>query len=69
MLTLRGEKNVMNSLCFHERFGGDVASLSTVKVKVKVNVKVSMCLNKHHAMRTHWGNGGIASRILDLGTR
>jgi hypothetical protein len=37
--------------------------------KVKVNVKLSPCLTKHHAMKTYWGSGGIAPRILDLGTR
>jgi hypothetical protein len=26
-------------------------------------------LTEHHAMKTYWGSGGIASRILDLGTR
>jgi hypothetical protein len=36
---------------------------------VKVKVKLSLCLTKHHAMKTHWGSGGIAPRILDLGTR
>jgi hypothetical protein len=29
----------------------------------------SLCLTKHHIMRTYWGSGGTASRILDLGTR
>jgi len=24
---------------------------------------------EYHAMKTYWGNGGIASRTLDLGTR
>jgi hypothetical protein len=37
--------------------------------KVKVKVKLSLCLTKHHAMKTYWGSGGIAPRILDLGTR
>jgi hypothetical protein len=32
-------------------------------------VKLSLCLTKHHAMKTYWGSGGIAPRILDLGTR
>jgi hypothetical protein len=27
------------------------------------------CLIKHHAMKTYCGSGGIALRILDLGTR
>jgi aspartate oxidase len=32
-------------------------------VKIKVKVKLSLCLTKHHAMRTYWGSGGIAPRI------
>jgi hypothetical protein len=32
-------------------------------------VKLSLCLTKHRAMKTYWGSGGIAPRILDLGTR
>jgi hypothetical protein len=47
---------------------------------MKVKVKMALCLTKHHAIR-HFllnqaprhedvlGNGGIASRILHLGTR
>jgi hypothetical protein len=35
----------------------------------EVKVKLSLCLTKHHAMKTYYGSGGIASRILDLGTR
>jgi hypothetical protein len=35
-----------------------------VKVKSK-NVKLSL----YHAMKTYWGSGGIAPRILDLGIR
>jgi hypothetical protein len=35
----------------------------------KVKVKLSPCLTKHHAMKTYWGSGDIAPRILDLGTR
>jgi len=37
--------------------------------KVKVNVKLSLCLTKHHAMKTYWGIGGISPRILNLGIR
>jgi len=37
--------------------------------KGKVKVKLSLCLTKHHAMKTYWENRGIAPRILDLGTR
>jgi hypothetical protein len=35
----------------------------------KIKVKLSPCLTKHHAMKVYWGSGGIAPRILDLGTR
>jgi hypothetical protein len=35
----------------------------------KVKVKLSLCLTKHNAMKTYWGSGSIAPRILDLGTR
>jgi hypothetical protein len=37
--------------------------------RIKGNVKLSLCLTKHHAMKTYWGSGGIAPHILDLGTR
>jgi hypothetical protein len=40
-----------------------------IKAKGKVKVKLSLCLTKHHAMKTYWGSGGIALYILDLGTR
>jgi hypothetical protein len=29
-----------------------------------IKVKLSMYLNKYHAMKTYWGSGGIAQRIL-----
>jgi hypothetical protein len=32
-------------------------------------VKLSLCWTKYHAMKTYWGSGGIAPRILDFGTR
>jgi hypothetical protein len=38
-------------------------------VHEKVKVKLSLCLTKHYAMNTYWMSGGIAPRILDLGTR
>jgi hypothetical protein len=37
--------------------------------KGKGKVKLSLCLNKHHVMKTYWGSGGIPPRILDVGTR
>jgi hypothetical protein len=27
---------------------------------------LSLCLTKHHAMKTYWWSGGIAPRILDI---
>jgi hypothetical protein len=42
---------------------GPTAGLGAVKVKL------SQCLTKHHAMKTYWGSGDIAPRILDVGTR
>jgi hypothetical protein len=32
--------------------------------KGKVKVNLSLCLIKHHAMKTYWGSGCIAPRIL-----
>jgi hypothetical protein len=36
---------------------------------VSSKVKLSLCLTKHHTLKAYWGSGGIAPRILDLGTR
>jgi hypothetical protein len=38
-------------------------------VEKVVKVKLPLCLAKHHAMKEYEGSGGIASRILNLGTR
>jgi hypothetical protein len=38
-------------------------------LKVKVVVPVIFFLTEHHVMEAHWGIGGIAPHILDLGTR
>jgi len=35
----------------------------------KQKVKLSGCLTKYRAMKTYWGSGGIAQRILNLGAR
>jgi hypothetical protein len=32
-------------------------------------VKLFLCLTKHHAMKTYEGSGGIAPRVLEIGTR
>jgi hypothetical protein len=48
----------------------DYGSVRICKVRmIKVKIKLSLCLTKHHAMKTYWGSGGIAPRIFDLGTR
>jgi hypothetical protein len=36
---------------------------------IKVKEKMSLYLTKHHTMKTYWGSGGIAQRILNVGTR
>jgi hypothetical protein len=41
----------------------------TVIYLIKVKVKFSLCLTKHHAMKTYRGSRGIAALILDIGTR
>jgi len=40
-----------------------------VAIIYKVKVKLSLCLTKHHTMKTYWRSWGIAPRILDIGTR
>jgi len=40
----------------------------TANVKVQVKVKISLISTEHHAMKTYWGSGSTAPRILDLGT-
>jgi hypothetical protein len=45
------------------------SSLCSLLQPPATKVKLSLCfLTEHHAM-AYWGNGGIAPRILDLGTR
>jgi len=34
-----------------------------------LHTKLSLCLTNHHAMKMYWGSGGVAPRILNLGTR
>jgi hypothetical protein len=36
--------------------------------KDNVKVYLSLCLTKHHAMKTYWTSGGVAPRIHDQGT-
>jgi hypothetical protein len=42
-------------------------SPNIIQGKGKV-VPTLFILTKHHAMKAYWGSGGIAPRILDLGT-
>jgi hypothetical protein len=42
---------------------------TVMNLQIPQKVKLSLCLTKHNAMKTNWGSGGIAPRILDLGTR
>jgi hypothetical protein len=37
--------------------------------KMKLYLNLFLCLTNYHAMKTYWGSGGIASRILIVGTR
>jgi hypothetical protein len=39
------------------------------KFIIMVTAKLSLCLTKHHTMKTYRESGGIAPRILDIGTR
>jgi hypothetical protein len=34
-----------------------------------MKVKMSLVLNKRHAMKTYWGSEGVAGRIIDLSPR
>jgi hypothetical protein len=43
--------------------------LLPLSISITMKVKLSLCLTKNHAMKTYWGSGGIASRVLDLGSR
>jgi hypothetical protein len=38
-------------------------------MKGKSEVVPAIFLTEHHSMKVYWGSGGIAPRILDLGTK
>jgi len=46
---------------------GDLRIYGMIILKLKINS--SLCLTKYNAMKTHWGNRGIAPRILNLRSR
>jgi hypothetical protein len=64
---------------FKTHFGMDLGTWKFIAAEIvdthtyvrvyNVKVKLSLCLTKHHAMKTYWGSGVIAPRNLDLGTR
>jgi hypothetical protein len=31
---------------------------------VKVKIKLSLCLTKHHTMKTYWGSGGMKTKYM-----
>jgi hypothetical protein len=37
-------------------------------VQLRGKVNFSLCLTKHHTMKTYWDGGGIAPRSLNFGT-
>jgi len=43
--------------------------LTVINMNIYKKVNFSQCLTKYHAMKTYFGNGGIATLILNLGTR
>jgi hypothetical protein len=43
--------------------------VETTKGKKGKRVNLPLCLTRHHAMKTYWGSGWIAPRILYHGTR
>jgi hypothetical protein len=57
-------KNIMAS-----RFFRKLQVKVNLYLNIKEKVKFSLCLTKHHVMKTYRGSGGIAPSILDLGTR
>jgi hypothetical protein len=46
-----------------------IPSVEGIKVKVRGKVVPVLLLTKHHTMKASCGSGGIAPRILELGTR
>jgi len=43
--------------------------ISTLQNMTEVKLILSLCLTKHPAIKMYWKSGGVALRILDLGTR
>jgi hypothetical protein len=57
------------SKCSSLRYAGYLWHAIKLHNKKKKKVKLSLCLTKHHAMKTYWESAGITPRILDLSTR
>jgi hypothetical protein len=56
-------------MVLHKYFGEYISEIQYNSCKVKVKIKLSLCLTKHHAIKTYWESGSTASHILDLNTR
>jgi hypothetical protein len=71
--TLRHISILFCHLCLGFPSGLFSSGLQTIIVYVillsPIRTTLSLCLPKHHAMKTYWGSGSIAPRILDLSTR
>jgi len=51
---------VSSNLTHSSEFKNFISYIVTLLFTVyDVNVKLSLCLIKHYAMKTYWGNGGI----------
>jgi hypothetical protein len=59
--TTTATPKILNYSPFIISFG---AMWYAVEVKVKAKVKLSLCLTKHHAMKTYWGSGDITPLAL-----
>jgi hypothetical protein len=68
LIRIRGECFVL-ILSWNTKFKLAIVIEARRKGKGKGKVKISLCLTKYHAMEGYWSRGGIAPRILDLGSR
>jgi hypothetical protein len=56
--------------CVQSRVGWEYFGCGVhLEVKIKVKLPLRLSITEHHPMKAYWGSGGIAPRILDLGTR
>jgi len=63
-ICVNAEMRVLKALHFVDMKCGWLSIRVVVcSINKKVNVKLSLCLTKHHAMKSYW-SGGIAPLIL-----